>query len=53
VIASGWYHEEIIRHSPLSCPEFFEPVVVQEKETTAQAWIRLVGPAEPDYRALG
>ena len=51
VIASAWYHDEIIRHSPLSgC---YEPVVVQEKETTARAWIRLVGPAEPAYRALG
>lgn len=51
VIASGWYHDEIIRHSPSSgC---YEPVVVQEKETTTRAWIRLVGSAEPDYRALG
>jgi hypothetical protein len=51
MIASAWYHDEIIRHSPLSgC---YEPVVVQEKETTARAWIRLVGPAEPDYRISG
>lgn len=51
VIASSWYHDEIIRHSPVSgC---YEPVLVQEKETTARAWIRLVDPAEPDYRALG
>ena len=51
VIASTYYHDEIIRHSPLSgC---YEPVLVQEKETTARAWIRLVEPAEPEFCASG
>lgn len=53
VIASRWFHEEIIRHSPLSCPELFEPVFVREKETTARAWIRLVGSDEQDQCASG
>ncbi|WIY03064.1 hypothetical protein QRX60_04140 [Amycolatopsis mongoliensis] len=53
LIASGWYHEEIIRHSPLSCPDYYEPVFVREKETAARAWIRLVGPDGPDQRASG
>ncbi|WP_372669362.1 hypothetical protein [Amycolatopsis kentuckyensis] len=53
VIASGWYHEEIIRHSPLSFPDFFDPVVIREKETTAEAWIRLVTSGESDCRILG
>ncbi|WP_410673020.1 hypothetical protein [Amycolatopsis sp. cmx-4-68] len=60
LIASAWYREEIIRHSPLSRPDRYHPVVVQEKETTARAWIRIVGPDESrhggpwrDDRALG
>ncbi len=44
VIASGWFYEEIIRHSPLSRPEWYRPVFVQEKETAAWGWVRLLGP---------
>ena len=36
VIASAWIFEEIIRHSPVSRPERYRPVFVQEKET--EAW---------------
>jgi hypothetical protein len=60
LIASAWYREEIIRHSPLSRPDRYHSVVVQEKETTARAWIRIFGPDESglvdrwcDDRALG
>ncbi|WP_329051370.1 hypothetical protein OG738_04220 [Amycolatopsis sp. NBC_01488] len=46
VIASAWIFDEIIRHSPVSRPERYRPVFVQEKETAAQAWVRLLGPGE-------
>jgi len=55
VIASGWFYEEIIRHSPVSRPEWYRPVFVQEKETTAHGWIRLLGEryGRSDELALG
>jgi hypothetical protein len=59
VIASGWFYDEIIRHSPVSRPDRFRPVLVQEKETAARGWIRLLGPEEgedggwPNDHAVG
>ncbi|MEU8632907.1 hypothetical protein AB0C38_12115 [Amycolatopsis sp. NPDC048633] len=48
VIASAWFYDEIIRHSPVSRPERYRPVFVQEKETAAQGWVRLLGPGEEE-----
>jgi hypothetical protein len=57
VIASAWFYEEIIRHSPVSRPERYRPAFVQQKETAAWSWVRLLGPGEEngrlDGRALG
>ncbi|MFJ7218789.1 hypothetical protein [Amycolatopsis sp. NPDC098790] len=55
VIASGWFYEEIIRHSPVSRPEWYRPVLVEEKETAAWGWVRLLGPEQEEDvgRALG
>lgn len=53
VIASEWFYEEIIRHSPVSRPDRYRPVFVREKETAAPGWIRLVGREEHDSREDG
>ena len=59
VIASAWFYDEIIRHSPVSRPDRFRSVLVQEKETAARGWIRLLGPEEgenggwPNDHAVG
>ncbi|MEV6875011.1 hypothetical protein [Amycolatopsis sp. NPDC051128] len=41
VIASSWFYDEVIRHSPVTDPGSYVPVVVTVKETTAGAWIHL------------
>ncbi|UOZ10354.1 hypothetical protein [Amycolatopsis sp. WQ 127309] len=46
VIASAWFYEEIIRHSPASRPDRYRRVCVKEKETAACGWIRLLGAEE-------
>ncbi|OXM64901.1 hypothetical protein CF165_25820 [Amycolatopsis vastitatis] len=43
LIASAWFYDEIIRHSPVSRPDLFRQVLVQEKETAAHGWVRLLG----------
>jgi hypothetical protein len=43
MIASAWFYDEIIRHSPVSRPERYRPVFVREKETAAQGWVRSLG----------
>jgi class 3 adenylate cyclase len=53
VIASAWFYEEIIRHSPVSSPDRYRPVFVQEKETTARGWVRLFGPGEGVRHGVG
>ncbi|WP_284746922.1 hypothetical protein [Amycolatopsis sp. RTGN1] len=53
MIASAWFYDEIIRHSPVSRPEQYRPVFVQEKETSGQAWVRLFGPEASTGRADG
>jgi hypothetical protein len=52
MIASAWFYEEIIRHSPASRPDRFRPVLVREKETATQAWVR-TGAGEEDRRLGG
>ncbi|WP_460441228.1 hypothetical protein [Amycolatopsis stemonae] len=46
MIASAWFYDEIIQHSPASRPDRFEPVFVREKETAALGWVRLLGPED-------
>ncbi|MEV7038883.1 hypothetical protein [Amycolatopsis sp. NPDC051061] len=46
MIASAWFYDEIIRHSPVSRPERYRPVFVREKETAARGWVRLLGAGE-------
>lgn len=43
VIASQWFFEEVIRHTPASWPATYRQVRVQVKETDELAWIRLPG----------
>jgi hypothetical protein len=50
VIASAWFYEEIIRHSPASRPDRYRRVFVQEKETAACGWIRLLASGEEASR---
>jgi len=42
IIASGWFFDEVIRHSERSQADFYQPVTIRNKETTASAWIRLL-----------
>ncbi|VVJ19472.1 Uncharacterised protein [Amycolatopsis camponoti] len=43
VIASGWFYEEIIQHSPASRPDRYEAVLVRVKETATRGFVRLLG----------
>jgi hypothetical protein len=42
VIGSDWFFDEVIRHSEGSHARSYRPVDVTNKETTTQAWIRLL-----------
>jgi class 3 adenylate cyclase len=42
VIGSAWFFDEVIRHSECSNAKAFRPADVTNKETTTQAWIRLL-----------
>lgn len=42
VIGSAWFFDEVIRHSEGSRAASYKPVDVTNKETTTQAWIRLL-----------
>jgi hypothetical protein len=42
IIASDWFHDEVIRHSELSHARSYRPIEVTNKETVARAWLRLV-----------
>jgi transcriptional regulator with XRE-family HTH domain len=42
VIASAWFFDEVIRHTPAGSPEVYERVHVTVKETNAHAWMRLL-----------
>jgi hypothetical protein len=46
VIASNWFFEEIIQHSPVSRPDCYRPVFVRVKETAARGFVRLLGSGE-------
>ena len=42
VISSDWFYDEVIRHSELCRARSYKPLNIKNKETTTQAWIRLV-----------
>lgn len=41
LIASQWFFEEVIRHSPENHPDHYRPIRVVAKETDTTAWIRV------------
>ena len=54
VIASLWFFEEVIRHSPASRPASYRPVRVAVKETSTVGWICLPGqPGPPGQASAG
>jgi tetratricopeptide (TPR) repeat protein len=53
LITSGWFFEDVVRHSPIAHPETFRPVRVEEKETSTVAWVALPDhPYPPDPTVL-
>jgi hypothetical protein len=53
VIASPWFFDEVIRHTPASKPASYRRVWISVKETTTKAWICLPNdPYPPDEQAL-
>ncbi|MFE0021291.1 hypothetical protein [Amycolatopsis sp. NPDC059021] len=42
VAGSAWFFDEVIRHSEGSCAQAYKPAAITNKETTTQAWIRLL-----------
>lgn len=53
LIASGWFFEDVVRHSPAAHADTFRPVRVMEKETSTVAWVALPDhPYPPDPTAL-
>lgn len=44
IIGSAWFFDEVIRHSELSHAKAYRPADVSNKETTTQAWVRLIRP---------
>jgi tetratricopeptide (TPR) repeat protein len=47
VIASQWFYDEVIRHTPTSRPEAYRRVHISVKETETTAWICLPGHPDP------
>ena len=41
IMASAWFHDEVIRHRPQYAPEEYEQVTVDVKETNGFGWVRL------------
>lgn len=41
VIASGWFFDEVVRHSPTCDAATYRPIQVSVKETSTTAWISL------------
>jgi class 3 adenylate cyclase len=46
VIASSWFYNEVISQSPAARPDAYRQVRVRNKETLAEAWIRLFRPED-------
>jgi class 3 adenylate cyclase len=46
VIASSWFFNEVISQSPAARSDAYRQVRVRNKETVAEAWIRLVHPED-------
>lgn len=53
IIGSSWFFDEVIRHSDRSRAESYSPADVTNKETTTQAWIRLLGERRLPRRRQG
>jgi tetratricopeptide (TPR) repeat protein len=53
LIASGWFYEEVIRHSPASQADSYRHVRISVKETSELAWISLPPPDSPPRPAGG
>lgn len=51
IIASSWFYNEVISQSPAAQSEAYRQVRVRNKETVAQAWIRLFYPKDFATRA--
>jgi hypothetical protein len=41
LIASDWFFDEVVRHSPASIPATYRPITVTVKETTTVGWVCL------------
>ncbi|GHH38085.1 hypothetical protein [Lentzea cavernae] len=44
IISSAWFFDEVVWHSELSLAKAYRQVDVSNKETKAQAWVRLLRP---------
>ena len=52
LITSGWFFEEVVRHSPVIDPATYRPIQVRVKETSTVGWICLPDhpyPADATY----
>jgi hypothetical protein len=52
VIASSWFYKEVISQSPAARSDAYRHVRIRNKETVADAWIRLFHPEELRPREL-
>jgi hypothetical protein len=52
IAASAWFYDEVVRHHPQYAPEEYVQVVVEVKETSSFAWIRLPDGERPGLRRL-
>lgn len=43
IVSSAWFYDEVIRQSDWSKASSYTPIEVRNKETTAQAWLRILG----------
>ncbi len=52
VVGSSWFFDEVIRHSERSRAQDYQPADITNKETTTQAWIRLLPKSSRSWRRL-
>lgn len=51
VVTSAWFYDEVIRHCDRPVARSYRPIELTNKETIAQAWVRLLRPTP--VRAVG